>query len=98
MCGECRKAKPCPVGIERIDPGWGWQRIVNLAAAWHGQILEVLGAMGLRDFRRLRGEVGRAIFQEELEKENFAPIFGSRRISRDPAAHSEREGIRDLAT
>jgi hypothetical protein len=50
--------------------------VVNLIAAWHGQLLEVLGAMGLRDVRRLRGEVGRAIFLEEIEKETFGQIFG----------------------
>ncbi len=98
LCGDCQKEKPCPMGIERIDPGWGWQRIVNLTAAWHGQILEVLGAMGLRDFRRLRGEVGRAIFREEVEKETFGRIFGEReKVSPELEIHPEREGIRDLA-
>ncbi len=99
LCADCRKERACPVGIERIDPGWGWQRIVNLAAAWHAQILEVLGAMGLRDFRRLRGEVGRAIFREELEKETFERIFGNReKISRELEVNSKWEGIGDLAT
>ncbi len=32
-----------------------------------------MGAMGIRDIRRLRGEVGRAMFFEELDKN----IFGS---------------------
>jgi hypothetical protein len=32
--------------------------------------------MGMRDVRRLRGEVGRAIFLEEIEKETFGQIFG----------------------
>jgi hypothetical protein len=50
--------------------------LVNLIAAWHAQLLEVLGAMGLRDVRRLRGEVGRAIFKEDIEKETFGQIFG----------------------
>jgi hypothetical protein len=30
--------------------------------------------MGIRDVRRLRGDVGRAMFNEELEKEAFADI------------------------
>jgi hypothetical protein len=34
--------------------------------------------MGLREVRRLRGEVGRAMFFEDLEREIFAPIFGER--------------------
>jgi hypothetical protein len=52
--------------------------VVNLVAAWHGQLLEVLGAMGMRDVRRLRGEAGRAIFREDIERETFANIFGEK--------------------
>jgi ferredoxin len=78
LCADCSQDKPCPVEIDKLDPGWGRQRVVNLVAAWHGQLLEVLGAMGLRDVRRLRGEVGRAIFLEEIEKETFGQIFGER--------------------
>jgi hypothetical protein len=76
LCGKCGRGMSCPVEVEKIDPDWGRQRITNLIAAWHGQLLEVLGAMGLRDIRRLRGEVGRAIFLEEIEKETFSQIFG----------------------
>ena len=65
---------PCPVEGAEIDPHWGTQRIVNLMAAWRDQLLEVLGAMGLRDVRRLRGELGRAIFYEEQERE-FRQLF-----------------------
>ncbi len=79
ICGQCRRGRFCPVEIERIDPQWGRQRLVNLMAAWHGQLLEVLGAMGMRDIRRLRGEAGRAIFLDEIEKETFGRIFGARR-------------------
>jgi ferredoxin len=76
LCERCARGMTCPVEMEKIDPDWGKQRIVNLIAAWHGQLLEVLGAMGLRDVRRLRGEVGRAIFREEIEREIFGQIFG----------------------
>lgn len=78
LCADCDRKKPCPVEVEKIDSGWGRQRVVNLVAAWHGQLLEVLGAMGMRDVRRLRGEAGRAIFREEIEKETFGQIFGER--------------------
>jgi tRNA G26 N,N-dimethylase Trm1 len=47
---------------------------VNLMGAWHSQLLEVLGAMGIREVRRLRGEVGRAIFMEDIEKEAFGDL------------------------
>ncbi len=46
-------------------------------AAWRDQLLEVLGAMGLKDIRRLRGETGRAMFLEELEKELLQICAGS---------------------
>ena len=53
------------------------QRIVNLMGAWHLQILEMMGAMGIREARRLRGESGRAIFFEEIDKDTFGNLFKS---------------------
>jgi hypothetical protein len=53
----------------------GTQRIVNLIGAWHSQLLEILGAMGMREVRRLRGESGRAIFFENIDRETFQDIF-----------------------
>jgi hypothetical protein len=38
-----------------------------------------MGAMGMREIRRLRGEVGRAMFFEDLERDSFGPIFGRRK-------------------
>ena len=55
----------------RLNTTWGVQRLKNLAAAWRDQLLEILGAMGLREVRRLRGEVGRCMFQRDLEREVF---------------------------
>ena len=55
---------------------WGVQRLKNLMAAWRDQLLEILGAMGLREVRRLRGEIGRAMFQSDLELEAFGDIDG----------------------
>jgi hypothetical protein len=66
------------VEIENAHPQWGKTRIVNLVGAWRNQILEVLGAMGLREVRRLRGEVGRAMFFEDLEAQTFGELFGKR--------------------
>jgi len=67
--------QPCPVELKGVNPQWGAKRIINLIGAWRNQLLEVLGAMGLREVRRLRGEVGRAIFIEEIEKETFDKVF-----------------------
>ncbi len=60
----------------KITREWGSQRLKNLVAAWADQMLEILGAMGLREVRRLRGEMGRAMFQKDLEKEAFMEISG----------------------
>lgn len=75
LCRACQREGECPVAIDSLDPNRGAQRQVNLLGAWNNQLLEVLGAMGLREVRRLRGEVGRAMFVEELEREIFAPLF-----------------------
>jgi hypothetical protein len=53
--------------------------MVNLIAAWHDQLIEMMGAMGIREVRRLRGEVGRALFFDELEEATFGKLFGSRK-------------------
>ena len=77
ICGNCREGLACPAGIDEVDSEYAVQRIVNLMSAWHSQMLEMMGAMGIREARRLRGEVGRAMFFRDLEKECFAPIFGN---------------------
>ncbi len=61
---------------KNLPPQWGVQRIKNLMASWRDQLLEILGAMGLREVRRLRGEIGRAMFQYDLEREAFGDIDG----------------------
>jgi hypothetical protein len=62
----------------KTDHAWMMQRIQNLAAAWRDQLLEILGAMGLREVRRLRGEWGRSMEQASLEAEAFGDIDGFR--------------------
>jgi len=75
MCMNCTRGRECPVDIASVPPDYGEQRILNLSAAWRNQLLEVLGAMGLREVRRLRGEFGRAMFMEDLERDTFQRIF-----------------------
>jgi len=55
---------------------WAIQRLVNLSCSWRDQMLEILGAMGIREVRRLRGEVGRAMWCSRLEEEAFSEIEG----------------------
>jgi len=50
--------------------------INNRRASGRAQVLEVMGAMGLREVQRLKGEMGRAMFQKELEREAFEGIYG----------------------
>jgi hypothetical protein len=73
VCRRCTQGIACPVELEEVDPAWGSRRIKNLMAGWHNQLLEIMGAMGMREVRRLRGEMGRAMFFEDLERE-FASL------------------------
>ena len=81
-CKDCQEDLACPVELKDVNSEWGAQRIINLIGAWRNQLLEILGAMGLREVRRLRGEVGRAIFLEDIEKDTFDNVF-AREVSYD---------------
>jgi len=74
FAGECVSSASGRIAQETFDSKWGEQRLVNLLASWHDQLIEILSAMGIRDVRRLRGDVGRAMFNEDLEKEAFRDI------------------------
>ncbi len=74
MCRRCTKGLSCPVDIGDATAAWTASRVVNLIGAWHNQLLEMMGAMGIRDARRLRGEAGRAMFFEELERDTFSAM------------------------
>jgi ferredoxin len=74
VCRRCKEDIACPVELDSVDHVWGAGRVRNLMAAWHNQLLEILGAMGIREVRRLRGEMGRAMFFEDLEKDIFATL------------------------
>jgi ferredoxin len=79
LCNRCEAGMTCPAELEEIDPLYGVGRTTNLIAAWHDQLIEMMGAMGMREARRLRGDVGRAMFFEDLEEESFGTLFGTRR-------------------
>ena len=90
LCDRCRQGLSCPVMLEEIDSDYGCARITNLMGAWRNQMIEMLGAMGLCEARRLRGEVGRSMWFEDLEKESFGPIFGKRKV-KEMGANEESE-------
>jgi ferredoxin len=78
---ECRNCVTCsmgscPASLVSVQSDWIEGRVTNLVGAWRDQLLEVLGAMGLREVRRLRGELGRAIFYDEVEREAFSDVSG----------------------
>ncbi len=74
VCRSCAGGGPCAEGIDQMDTRWGARRLVNLMASWRNQLLEVLGAMGMREVRRLRGEVGRGLFADDLEERFVAEL------------------------
>ncbi|MFA5312619.1 MAG: glutamate synthase-related protein [Methanomassiliicoccales archaeon] len=73
MCPSCKDE--CPADLANAPSEYVKGRVVNMGNAWRDQLLEVLGAMGIKEVRRLRGETGRAIFQEDAERDSFAGIF-----------------------
>jgi ferredoxin len=75
VCRNCREGGECPVRLGQSDSSWAARRIINLMGAWHNQFLEMMGAMGIREARRLRGEQGRVMFMEDLERDSFAKIL-----------------------
>lgn len=72
---------PSPAEDENFDAEWGAQRLVNLMNAWRDQLLEALGAMGMREVRRLRGEVGRTIWHKSEEAAFRERLGGSAPLS-----------------
>lgn len=79
LCKRCTNNLSCPVDMEEIKPEWAIKRIINLFCAWHSQLIEVMGSMGIREVQRLRGETGRAMFLEDLERD-FVEAVGRRGI------------------
>jgi hypothetical protein len=76
LCASCNSGNYCPAKLDKeIDLSYGSGRMTNLIGAWHWQIVELMGAMGMREARRLRGDVGRAMFKDEIEEEIYGPIF-----------------------
>jgi ferredoxin len=76
LCDKCKPGDYCPAKLDKdIDFNYAAGRMINLIGAWYWQMVELMGAMGMREARRLRGDVGRAMFKEELEEDIYGPIF-----------------------
>jgi len=77
LSGDTKQRDSVTVQVpDGFDKAWGVQRLVNLSCSWRDQMLEILGAMGVREVRRLRGEFGRAMRCADLEAEAFGEIEG----------------------
>lgn len=81
LCYRCKEGKSCPVKLGEAEQQWAARRITNLMSAWHNQLLEVMGAFGIREARRMRGEIGRSMWFDDLERDSFSPLFGTRKVS-----------------
>ena len=74
-CLECDGTE-CPIDLRSAPAPWVADRVMNVVGAWRDQLLEILGAMGIREVRRLRGEFGRALFFDDLEADFHAAGTG----------------------
>lgn len=94
-CGLWADRTHCHAEHGEFTPEWGAQRLVNLMSAWRDQLLECLGAMGMREVRRLRGETGRAIFQTQ-EEAQFRSLFSAVRPAPPEPVMTEIPEMGDL--
>jgi glutamate synthase domain-containing protein 2 len=70
-CGNCERGRGCQVGITTtdpelvllIEPRWGAQRIVNLYTSWAKQWKSILGSLGLRSIKELRGRTDLLVYR-----------------------------------
>jgi glutamate synthase domain-containing protein 2 len=70
-CGNCERGRGCQVGITTtdpeltllVDPQWGAQRIINLYTSWAKQWKAILGGLGLRSIKELRGRTDLLVYR-----------------------------------
>jgi len=78
LCRSCHKnncnwgiATQNPELVKRLNPDWGYKRLVNLVSAWKHEIMEVMGGMGINSIEALRGNRlmlrGVGLNEKELE-------------------------------
>jgi len=72
--GNCKIPSMGIISDTKFNAKWGGQRLTNLLGSWHNQLIEIMSAMGIKEVRRLRGDTGRAMFNDELEEEAFGDI------------------------
>ncbi len=76
-CGNCESGRGCPRGIATTDPElskaidleWGAQRLINLYAAWRGEIVDVLKRFGMKSIKELVGRYDCLIENHEITQD-----------------------------
>lgn len=74
-CGNCESGRGCPRGIATTDPGlsklteleWSTQRITNLFGAWHSQLVDILGRLGMQSITELVGRTDCLVHLDYIE-------------------------------
>lgn len=72
-CANCESGRGCPLGIattdpelaKQLDPEWGAQRIINLFASWHAQLVEILAKFGMKSITELRGRTDLLVYERK---------------------------------
>ncbi|MBD3203595.1 hypothetical protein GF327_04830, partial [Candidatus Woesearchaeota archaeon] len=83
---------PCPVDEASIDIKKASMRIKNLMSSWRDQLLEILGAMGIREVKRMRGEKGRSISYKKEQKKFMSMFQKSKNLRYDPPENQNTAG------
>jgi glutamate synthase domain-containing protein 2 len=76
-CHNCESGRGCVRGIATTDPelvnlfkvGWGTQRIINLYASWHMQLVEILRNLGMQSIKELVGRTDCLVHLDYLKDE-----------------------------
>ena len=76
-CGNCESGRGCPRGMATTDPElskavnvkWGAQRLINLYAAWRGEIVDVLNRFGMKSIKELVGRYDCLIENHEITQD-----------------------------
>jgi glutamate synthase domain-containing protein 2 len=70
QCGNCESGRGCQVGTTTTDPElgqlitpeWGAKRIINLYSSWASQWKTILGNLGLKSIKELRGRTDLLVY------------------------------------
>jgi glutamate synthase domain-containing protein 2/NAD-dependent dihydropyrimidine dehydrogenase PreA subunit len=75
-CHNCESGRGCARGIASTDPEltnlidleWGAQRIINLFLAWRGELVRILGRLGMKSIKELVGRTDCLVHLDYMKK------------------------------